>query len=98
MIFFILFGGLMFAVEGIYDGNVVTVKQPVPYQEAYDVVVTFLRPSTHQNNLLGFADANQAEKEKRIHEKRAALDSLVGIIKGATVSIEDARNERLARQ
>ncbi|MHC6203639.1 hypothetical protein ACYULU_10650 [Breznakiellaceae bacterium SP9] len=95
------FGGIMFAVEGIYDGNVITVKQPVPYQEAYDVVVTFLKPVTHQNSTMVVKtaiDDTEAEKQKRIKEKMDALNSLVGIIKGADVSIEDARNDRLARQ
>jgi hypothetical protein len=48
----------MSAIEGIYDENVVAVKQSVPYQEAYDVVVTFLKPATHQNTSSGFTDAN----------------------------------------
>jgi hypothetical protein len=78
----------MFAVKGIYDGTVARPQEAVPFTGDYEVVITFLKPNP----------AVDPEKERRIQKKQRALDSLVGILKGNTMTLEEARDERLARQ
>ncbi|GHV01503.1 hypothetical protein AGMMS49521_1890 [Campylobacterota bacterium] len=77
----------MYAVKGYFDGKTISVLQPIPVSGAYDVVVTFLEPA-----------ANQPPQNASVKERKAALDSLVGIIKGNTITLDEAKAERLARR
>jgi hypothetical protein len=86
----------MFAVKGIYDGKTVYIKDSVPIRKRCDVVVTFLETETQETPKAEsiFRDPKDISRE----EKLAALNSIVGIIKDNTMTIEEAREERLARQ
>ncbi|MDR0822848.1 MAG: hypothetical protein LBN20_03595 [Endomicrobium sp.] len=66
---------------------------PYQYREDFDELVKVTIEKTKETN-----DVYEEEKPKlSVAEKRALLDSLVGIIKDP-ISIEEAREERLARQ
>jgi hypothetical protein len=76
----------MFAVQGIYvDGNI-TINEPVPVRKKYDVIVTFLKPASQEEN-----NANK-------REKIAALNRITGILSDSDITLEEARAERLSRQ
>jgi len=76
----------MFAVQGIYaDGNI-TINEPVPIGKKYDVIVTFLKPTSQ-------ADGS-VDKVKKI----AALNRITGILSNNDITLEKARMERLSRQ
>jgi len=76
----------MLAVRGIYDGENVLVKEPVPLKKSCEVIVTFITLPE-----LG-------SKDTLVENKIAALNRLVGIASKNPVSLEEARAERLARQ
>jgi len=76
----------MFAVQGIYDGGTVTINEPVPVDKKYDVVVTFIKP------------VDQTDKELDRERKFAALNRISGILSSSTMTLEEARAERLNRQ
>jgi hypothetical protein len=95
----------MLAVKGIYDGKVAVPDQPVSITgRRQEVIITFLEPVHTQaagdNPAFITANANEspAEKLKRIQEKRAILESLVGICADIPLSLDEIRAERLARQ
>jgi hypothetical protein len=53
----------MFAVKGIYDGVSAKPKEKVPFDENYEVIITFIKPRTKKhsaikkrNELLDVAD------------------------------------------
>jgi hypothetical protein len=73
----------MFAVHGIYDGKIVVPKEKIPYNGIRDVIVTF--PDIDNDELT-------------TAEKLNALQQLVGIIVGNTMTLDDIKTERLARQ
>jgi hypothetical protein len=56
----------MFAVKGFYDGNSVVVEEPIPVNERYEVIVTFISSMATEN------------KKKTYHE---TLQELNGSIK-----------------
>ena len=76
----------MFAVEGVYANGMVSIKEPVPVNTQYDVIVTFLKP------------LDKEEKDEKRERKFAALNRITGILFGSTMSLEEARAERLGRQ
>ena len=76
----------MFAVQGIYADGTVTIKEAVPIDQKYDVVVTFLKP------------LEQTEKNADRDKKNAALNRITGILSGSNMTLEEARAERLSRQ
>jgi flagellin-specific chaperone FliS len=76
----------MFAVQGIYDEGVVTIKDPVPVNKKYNVIVTFLKP------------AELIEENSDRERKLAALKRITGVISGNTMTLDEARTERLSRQ
>ena len=76
----------MFAVQGIYADGTVTINEPVPVQKKYDVVVTFLNPIGQEKE--------GAARERKI----AALNRITGILSDSSMTLEEARDERLARQ
>ena len=76
----------MFAVQGIYDDGTVTINEPVPINKKYDVVITFIKP------------VEQTEKGPDRERKIAALNRISGILSNSTMTLEEARAERLNRQ
>ncbi|MDR0301932.1 MAG: hypothetical protein LBI04_06440 [Treponema sp.] len=76
----------MFAVQGIYDDGIVTIREPVPVNNKYDVVVTFLKP------------AEQTVKDSGQKRKFAALNRITGILANSSMTLEEARMERLKDQ
>ena len=76
----------MFAVQGIYSDGAVTINEPVPVNKKYDVIVTFLKPAEQE--------AKDTDRERKI----AALNRITGILSGSTITLEEARAERLSRQ
>jgi hypothetical protein len=91
----------MFAVKGIYDGTVVRPKEAVPFTENYDVIITFLEPTVHkseQNTGNAGAIDFKTPENTSLEERMDAAHSIIGIIKGNTMTLEEARAKRLARQ
>jgi hypothetical protein len=76
----------MFAVQGIYANGTVTINEPVPIDKRYDVVVTFIKPVEQTDN--------EQDRERKI----AALNRISGILSNNTMTLEEARTERLSRQ
>jgi len=76
----------MFAVQGIYDNGTVIINEPVPINKKYDVVVTFLKP------------VEQVEKSADRERKFDALNRITGILSDSTMTLDEARAERLSRQ
>ena len=76
----------MFAVQGIYSDGTVTINEPVPINKKYDVVVTFLNP------------VGQVKKTTTREKKIAALNRITGILSDSSMTLKEAREERLARQ
>jgi len=76
----------MFAVQGTYSDGTVTINEPVSVDKKYDVVVTFLKPVEQTEN--------GANRERKI----AALNRISGILSNSTMTLEEARAERLIRQ
>jgi hypothetical protein len=76
----------MFAVQGIYADGAVTINEPVPVNNKYDVVVTFLKPAEPENNNTG--------RER----KYAALNRITGMLSDSAITLEEARAERRGRQ
>lgn len=76
----------MFAVQGIYADGAVTINEPVPFNKNYDVVITFIKPTGYT--------LKSTTREK----KMAALNRITGILPEDTMTLEDAREERLSRQ
>jgi hypothetical protein len=74
----------MITVKGYYDKGVFTTTEPVPAHQRYEVYITFVKPAF--------------SKEKTTKNKKKLLDSLVGIAAGNTMTLDDIRAERLARQ
>jgi len=76
----------MFAVQGIYADGTVTINEPVPIDKKYDVVVTFIKP------------IEQTDKKRDRERKAAALNRISGILSNSTMTLEEAKAERLNRQ
>ena len=76
----------MLSVQGIYTDGTVTINEHVPVDKDYDVVVTFLKP------------VEQAQGETERERKIAALNRIAGILSESSMTLEEAREERLTRQ
>jgi len=76
----------MFAVQGIYADGTVTINELVPVDKNYDVVVTFLKP------------AGQTFKDSDRERKNAALNRITGILSDNSMTLEEAKAERLKNQ
>ncbi|GHU84796.1 hypothetical protein FACS189473_2890 [Spirochaetia bacterium] len=93
----------MLAVKGIYDGKAAYPNQPVSITGRQEVIITFLESAHTQTaddtSVIDTAVAGMtpAEKQKRIQEKRAVLESLIGLVP-ADVDEDAIKAERLARQ
>jgi hypothetical protein len=77
----------MLAVKGIYDGNTFLVDRAIPIKEECEVIITFL-------DSVPSRERSQIDKERRV----AAVNRLVGLTADNPVSLEDARQEKLAKQ
>jgi hypothetical protein len=73
----------MLAIEGVYDGKVVVPKGKVPFKGTRDVIITF---------------PDIDNEELTVAEKLDALQQLVGIAAGNTMTLDDIKAARLARQ
>jgi len=89
----------MLAVHGLYEKGTVRIIEPVQNLEKCEVIVTFL--STAYNTEQVRPDAEfilSNPKSNTEKEKFDAIDSLIGICKGNTLTVNDIKNERLKRQ
>ena len=76
----------MLSVQGIYTDGTVVINEPVPVNKEYNVVVTFIKPVEH------------VKKDTTRENKIAALNRITGILSDSAITLEEARDERLARQ
>jgi hypothetical protein len=86
-------------VQGLYENGVVRVIEPIPNYEKCEVIVTFL-PSAYTTEKIMHGDefllSNPNLKTEK--EKINAIDSLLGICEGNTLTLDDIKAERLERQ
>jgi hypothetical protein len=89
----------MLAVQGLYENGVVRVIEPVPNYEKCEVIVTFL-PSVYTTKQVMHRDEFLLSNPNLHTEKEKinAIDSLLGICEGNTLTIDDIKTERLKRQ
>ena len=76
----------MLSVQGIYTDGTVVINEPVPVNKEYDVIITFLKPS------------EQAKNDITRDMKIAALNRITGVLSDNAITLEEAREQRLARQ
>ena len=76
----------MFTVQGVYVDGIVTIHEDVPVDKKYDVVVTFIKPT------------ELTEKDVDCKSKIDALNRITGILSNNSMTLEEARMERLGRQ
>jgi hypothetical protein len=76
----------MLAIQGVYDGVAIKPKEAIPFNEEYDVVITFLKPK--EKRIL--------DEQNDIAERLAVIDSLVGILP-STITDEEIKEERMKR-
>ena len=76
----------MFAVQGIYDDGIVSIEEPIPINNRYNVIVTFIKP------------AEIREEKSDIEKKMSALNRITGVLSENALSLESARKARLSRQ
>ena len=43
----------MLAVKGIYDGISIKPKEKIPFNESYDVIITFVKPNARRKTAKG---------------------------------------------
>jgi len=77
----------MLAIQGVYDGVAIKPKETIPFDEEYEVVITFLKPRTKEI---------PEEEQDDIAERLAVIDSLIGILP-STVTEEEIKEERMKR-
>jgi len=77
----------MLAIQGVYDGVAIKPKEEIPFNEEYEVVITFLKPKNKE--IL-------KEKQDVIAERLAIIDSLIGILP-STVTEAEIKEERMKR-
>jgi hypothetical protein len=84
----------MLTVQGIYEKGTVRIKESLPDYERCEVTVTFLPIADKQDDKFLLSDP----KLKSIKEKNDAIDSLLGICEGCSLTLDDIKTERLSRQ
>jgi len=82
----------MLTVQGIYEKGTVQIKDFVPDLERCEVFVTFLPVAYSGKHLMS------EPKLKSIKEKNKAIDDLLGLCEGNTLTLDDIKRERLSRQ
>jgi hypothetical protein len=75
----------MLTVQGVYEKGTVQIKESVPDFGKCEVFVTFL-PATYEI------------ERNSVKEKNEAIDNLLGICEGNTLTLDDIKRERLSRQ
>jgi hypothetical protein len=75
----------MYAIKAVYDGSNFKVKEPIPVNEEYEVVITFTAPVKKSEN---------TSRHFSIAEKDAIINSLFGVLP-SNIHLDEARNERL---
>jgi hypothetical protein len=89
----------MFTAQGLYENGLVKVKEPVPNCGKCDVIVIFrpiaynVKQIKHNEEFLLSNPNLTTEKEKN-----NAIDSLLGICEGNTLTLNDIKTERLKKQ
>jgi len=89
----------MLAVHGLYENGIVRIMEPVPSCENCEVIVTFLPAAYDVKHVKRGNDlllSNPKLNTKK--EKLDAINSLIGICKGSTLTLDDIKTERLKRQ
>jgi hypothetical protein len=76
----------MLTVQGIYEKGTIQIKESVPDFERCEVFVTFLPIECKISEI------------NSVKEKNEAIDNLLGICEGNTLTLDDVRRERLSRQ
>jgi hypothetical protein len=77
----------MLAIQGVYDGVAIKPKEAIPFNEEYEVVITFLKPKSKE--IL-------KEEQDDIAQRLAVIDSLIGILP-STVTEAEIKEERMKR-
>jgi hypothetical protein len=77
----------MLAIQGIYDGVAIKPMEEIPFNEEYEVVITFLKP---QKEKLSEKDNSD------ITERLAVIDSMIGVLP-STVTNDEIKEERMKR-
>jgi len=80
----------MLAIQGVYDGVSIKPKEAIPFNEEYEVVITFLKPKIQEI---------AKEKQNDIAERLAIAESLFGILPSTITDdeIKEARYKRYER-
>jgi len=89
----------MLAVQGLYENGIVRITEPVPNCEKCEVIVTFLPATYDVNHVARESDFLLSDPKLTTEkEKLDAIDSLLGICKGNTLTLNDIKTERLKKQ
>jgi F0F1-type ATP synthase membrane subunit b/b' len=80
----------MLAIQGFYDGVSIKPKEIIPFNEEYEVLITFLKPKVQKV---------VEEKQNDIAERLAIAESLFGILPSTITDaeIKEARYKRYER-
>jgi len=80
----------MLAIQGIYDGVSIKPKDVIPFNEEYEVLITFLKPKIQKV---------AEKKQDDIAERLAIAESLFGILPSTITDYEvkEARYKRYER-
>jgi len=80
----------MLAIQGVYDGVSIKPKEIIPFNEEYEVLITFLKPKVKKVT---------EEKQNDIAERLAIAESLFGILPSTITDdeIKEARYKRYER-
>jgi len=75
----------MYAIKAVYDGGTFQAQESIPVAQAYDVVITFVKPRQTR-------DTDDADTQERLD----VVESLFGVLP-PTVTDEEVREERVSR-
>jgi hypothetical protein len=77
----------MLAIQGIYDGVSIKPKEVIPFNEEYEVLITFLKPKIQKI---------VEKKQNDIAERLAIAESLFGILP-STITDDEIKEVRYKR-
>ncbi|MDR3200789.1 MAG: hypothetical protein LBT68_04960 [Spirochaetales bacterium] len=84
----------MFAIEGAYDGNAVQVNpEAIPIKEAYEVIVTFIKPRSQSLNNPPSNDDERLEAYQKLLKYKGTLHRRIDYKK----ELAEARDEKYGR-
>ena len=75
----------MYVIKAVYDGKTFYPREPVPFNEEYEVVITFTDP-------VKYSDNNRRHFSKE--EKENITKTLFGVLPSG-INLDESRNERL---